>query len=152
MSGSSTTDAQPGAVQWRLFLRAMADEIDASFGAEARDEMLRGAGARMAWLAPLSAVGTLDALEVEMNDALAAMGWGRTSLVFDNVARELRITHHGLPRIGTAGDPPGTWLGALLEGLYEAWLAQQPGAEPGLHARQTGEAAPEQVRLRYARG
>lgn len=50
-------DAQPGGVQWRLFLRAMADEIDASLGAEARDEMLQGAGARMARLAPLPAVG-----------------------------------------------------------------------------------------------
>lgn len=87
-----------------------------------------------------------------MNDALAAMGWGRTSLAFDGAARELRITHHGLPRVGTAGDPPGTWLVALLEGLYETWMAQQPGAEPGLNARQTGEPAPEEVRLRYARG
>lgn len=152
MNGGPTTDAQPGAVQWRLFLRAMADEIDESLGIDARDALLRASGARMARLAPLSAVGTLDALEVEMNDALAAMGWGRTSLAFDDSARELRITHHGLPRVGTAGDPPGTWLAALLEGLYETWLAQQPGAEPGLHARQTGEPAPEQVRLRYARG
>lgn len=152
MSGGPATDAQPGAVQWRLFLRAMADEIDGSFGAEARDTLLRGAGARMARLAPLSAVGTLDALEVEINDSLTAMGWGRASLAFDDTARELRITHHGLPRVGTAGDPPGTWLAALLEGLYETWLAQQPGAEPGLHARQTGETAPEQIRLRYARG
>jgi hypothetical protein len=35
-----------------------------------------------------------------------------------------------MPRIGGTGDPPGTWLAAMLEGLYGGWLSQIPGADP----------------------
>lgn len=141
----------PGAAGWRLLLRALADGIDGALGAEGRDELLRGVGARVARLAPLSPVPTLDALAIEINDALAALGWGSAELRFDGAAGELRIVHSGLPRAGAAGDPPGTWMSALLEGLYETWLGQQPGAEAGLQARRLPGPGPEEVRLRYAR-
>lgn len=135
----------------RLLLRALADEIDGTLGADGRDELLRGVGARVARLAPLPPTATLEALAIEINDALEALGWGGAELRFDGAARELRIAHAGLPRIGSAGDPPGTWMVALLEGLYETWLAQQPGAEPGLRARRLPAPATEAVLIRYAR-
>ena len=137
---------------WRLLLRALADGIDGAIGAGERDGLLRGVGARLAALSPLPAAATLDVLEIEMNDALDAMALGRTSLILDESARVLLIQHTGLPRIGSAGTPPGAWLSALLEGLYEAWFAQQPGAEPGLTARRTLGGTAERVALRYGRG
>lgn len=137
---------------WRLLLRALADGIDGAIGAGERDGLLRGVGARLAALSPLPAVATLDVLEIEMNDALDAMALGRTSLVLDEGARVLLIQHTGLPRIGSTGTPPGAWLAALLEGLYETWFAQQPGAEPGLTAKRAPGGTAERITLRYGRG
>lgn len=137
---------------WRLLLRALADGIDGAIGAGERDGVLRDVGARLAGLSPLPAVPTLDVLEIEMNDALDAMALGRTGLILDEGARVLLIQHTGLPRIGSAGAPPGAWLAALLEGLYETWFAQQPGAEPGLTARRVPGGTAAQVTLRYGRG
>lgn len=138
-------------VQWRPFLRALADEIDAIAGEAERDTLLRGVGARMARLVPLPAVVSLESLEIEMNDALATLGWGRTRLALNEAERALAITHTGLPRIGAAGTPPGTWLAALLEGLYGAWMAQQPGSDPNLAARLAGPPTPETITLRFSR-
>ena len=56
-------------------------------------------------------------------------------LELDEPARMLRVTHTGLPRIGSMVGPQGPWLSALLEGLYETWFAQQPGADGTLTAR-----------------
>ena len=58
------------AVDWRMFLRALAEEIDSLAGSGERDDMLRGVGRRMARLHPLPAVHALDALEMEANDVL----------------------------------------------------------------------------------
>ena len=153
------TDADPASrarsgvpAPWRLLLRALADGIDGAIGAGERDGLLRGVGARLAALSPLPAVPTLDVLEMEMNDALEAMALGRTSLILDEGARVLLIQHTGLPRIGSVGTPPGAWLAALLEGLYETWFAQQPGAEPGLTAKRTPGGTAERITLRYGRG
>jgi hypothetical protein len=143
--------ASGGGVQWRVFLRALVDEIDSLASAGDRDDMLRGVGVRMAALAPLPAVGTLNTLQIEINDALAVLGWGQASLVLDEPERMLLITHTGLPRIGSAGSPPGTWLAALLEGLYEAWLAQQPDGDSALVARRTASDSADAVTLRYGR-
>lgn len=143
-------------VQWRLFLRALAEEVDSLAGSTERDDMLRGVGSRMARLAPLPAVATLEALEVEVNDALAHLGWGEARLTLDEPARMLRVTHAGLPRIGSLQAQDGPWLSALLEGLYEAWFAQQPGGDPSLTARRRptmdgAAAAPGTVALAYGR-
>jgi branched-subunit amino acid ABC-type transport system permease component len=62
------------------------------------------------------------------------------------------FVHSDLPCVGGAGEPPGAWLAGALEGLYEAWMAAQPGAEPGLVARRVAGAAAEEVVVRYARG
>lgn len=112
-------------IQWRLFLRALVDEVDAMAVPAERDEMLRGVGARMARLLPVPAVGTLAMLQLEVNEVLRSIGWGEAAFTLDETDRLLAIAHAGLPRIGSAGDPPGTWLSALLEGLYESWLGQQ---------------------------
>lgn len=133
-----------------LFLRALAAEIDGQAGPAGRDALLRAVGRQMARLAPLTPVATMEALEAEMNAALAGIGWGRTRLSLHEAERALVFTHTGLPRLGGLGEPPGLWLAAALEGLYEAWMAAQPGADAGVGARRLAGAADEVV-IRYAR-
>jgi hypothetical protein len=148
------SDEAPAAVPlpWRGFLRALADEIDAQRGEAARDEFLRATGRRMARLLPLPEVASVEALALEMNEALASLGWGSTTLTLEENEKRLTILHSGLPRLGGAGEPPGLWLSAVLEGLYETWIAQQPGSDPHLVARRFASPAPGAVALRYGRG
>jgi hypothetical protein len=139
-------------VQWRLFLRALAEEVDSLAGAGERDDMLRGIGRRMARMMPLPAVDTLPALEMEMNDALETIGWGGVRLHVNEAERSLQLVHTGLPRIGSLGTPAGHWLAAMLEGLYDSWFAQQPGSKPSLSTRRVEGTSGSPVVLRYARG
>lgn len=151
MDSPVATGAAANGVQWRPFLRALAEEIDTLAGEAERDALLRGVGARMARLLPLPPVASLESLEIEMNEALATLGWGRTRLSLNETERALAITHTGLPRIGSTGTPPGTWLAALLEGLYGAWMAQQPGSDPTLAARLATPPSPDTITLRFGR-
>jgi hypothetical protein len=134
---------------WRIFLRGLAEEMDTQGGAAARDELLRGVGQRMARLMPLPEVTSVEALEIEMNDALGAIGWGTVRLSLRESERSLIITHTGLPRVGAAGDPPGLWLSAALEGLYDTWMAQQPSSDPALIAQRLAVLAADTLTLRY---
>lgn len=120
---------------WRAFLRGLALELEAQAGPAASAAVLRGTGQQMARLLGLPAVGSMDALEMEMNAVLAELGWGSVRLVLNEAERCVVLTHDGLPRIGSAGDPAGTWLAPVLEGLYETWLGQQPGADDTLRTR-----------------
>ena len=135
-----------------LFLRALAAEIDGQTGVAGRDTLLRAVGRQMARLAPLAPVASLEALEAEMNAVLEDMGWGRTRLSLHEAERALVFTHAGLPRAGGGGEPPGQWLAAALEGLYEGWMAAQPGSEAGMGARRIAGGTGEEVVIRYARG
>ncbi len=139
------------AVQWRHFLRAMAEEVDSLAGAGDRDDMLRGVGRRMSRLMPLPAVQTLQALEIEMNDALDGVGWGEVELRLGEADRMLHIVHTNFPRVGSLGYPAGQWLSALLEGLYDGWFSQQPGAKPSLSTRRVEGAEGTTVVMGYAR-
>ena len=139
------------AVDWRMFLRALAEEIDSLAGSGERDDMLRGVGRRMSRLHPLPAVQSLDALEMEANDALDVLGWGEVEFQLDESARTLEIIHTGLPRIGSLGTPAGQWLSALLEGLYDGWLSQQPGSKSSLTTRRLGTSAGDTVIMTYAK-
>jgi hypothetical protein len=139
------------ATQWRLFLRAFADEIDTLASPQERDDMLRNVGVRMARLAPIPAVPTFNMLQIEINDALAGLGWGRAIITLNEEDRCLWITHYGAPRLGSAGDPPGTWLSAMLEGLYTSWFESQPNSDSSLTARRHGDVESDTVTLRYGR-
>jgi hypothetical protein len=136
-------------VDWTLFLRAMADAIDGMSTPSGRDEWLRDIGVRIAGIRPLRHVPNLESLAMEANDFLRAQGWGEARFDLQESDRSLLITHTGLPRLGAAGEPPGTWLTALLEGLYTAWLGHMPGADKSLVARRL-RASPEVTLLRYA--
>ncbi len=148
----TTTAPAPGqAAQWRPFLRALAEEVDSLSGPGERDDMLRGVGRRLSRMMPLPAVNSLPALEMEINDALAAIGWGTVQLELDEAEAVLRVIHTGLPRVGSLGSPAGQWLSAMLEGLYDGWFAQQPGNQPSLSSLRTqGSAGPVTI-LHYAR-
>ncbi len=146
------TSGRTGTLQWRVFVRALADEVDSMAKNFERDDMLRGIGRRMARLVPLPSVASLDALEVEMNDALGMLDWGSVGLHLHEGEQTLFVIHSGLPPIGSLGDPMGQWLSAVLEGLYETWLEQQPGHKASLIARRVQNSDPEVVIMRYARG
>jgi hypothetical protein len=47
------------------------------------------------------------------------------------------------------GNPPGTWLAAVLEGLYSGWMAAQPGSEPSLAVELQGPANADALVMRY---
>lgn len=149
MRGGQTNE--PRFPQFRVFLRALAEELDSQAGAGGRDALLRGVGRQMARMLPLPAVASMAALEMEMNDVLGAIDWGHTRLELQETERHILITHTGLPRIGSAGDPPGTWLAGVLEGLYEAWMGQQPGSDAGFVARRQPNQEANFVVLSYGR-
>ncbi len=150
-SATLTSGTQQPTVQWRLFLRALAEEVDSLAGAGDRDDMLRGVGRRMSRLMPLPPVQSLQALEMEINDVLNGVGWGEVELQLSEADRSLHIAHHGFPRVGSLGTPSGQWLSALLEGLYDAWLAQQPGSKPFLSTRRLDGSTGSTVLMSYAR-
>ncbi len=147
---SLATLAAPGSVAWRTFLRGLAVELDAQVGADASFAILRGVGQQMAALLPLIPVASLEALEMEMNMVLAEIGWGRVKVALHEADRCVMIIHSGLPQVGSAGEPAGTWLAPVLEGLYQGWMGQQPGADSSLRAR-IGHYEGESIVIRYRR-
>jgi hypothetical protein len=139
------------AAQWRVFLRALVETLDANLDAASRDALLRAVGARFGALAPLPPCGGLAELEARMNEVLAAADWGWVEIALDPGDRTLVLMHCAAPAVATGADPTGGWIGAVLEGLYGAWLAAQPGAEANLVPRRVG-AIGGTMTLRYGRG
>jgi hypothetical protein len=136
---------------WRSFLRALAMQLDTVAGTAARDTLLRSVGRQMATLRPVPPVLSMDALEAEMNAVLDELGWGRCTLLLHESERRVVITHVGLPTVGSAGEPPRTWLVAAVEGLYEGWFLQQEDSDPTFVARRYDVEQPERIVLRYGR-
>jgi len=136
--------------QWRGFLRAMVETLDEHLDAEGRAALLRAIGARMAAAMPLAHCDRLVDLEARMNDALAGAEWGFCRLTFDATACRLVITHGAAPAVGTVEDSDGGWAGAVLEGVYGAWFAGQPGADGALRPVLASWAAGEAV-LHYGK-
>ncbi len=139
------------AAQWRGFLRALVETLDANLDAASRDALLRAVGTRFAALTPLPACAGLAELEARVNEALAAADWGWAEIALDPNDRALVVTHCAAPVVATGADPSGGWIGAVLEGLYGTWFGSQPGAEPSLVPRRT-DSKPGMIVLRYGRG
>ncbi len=151
MLGPQPLQPVRAAQDWRPFLRALAEEIDGVAGPAGRDALLRGVGRQLARLQSLPARESTDGLALEMNAVLEGFGWGRMRFSFDERERCLLLMHEGLPRVGGGGDPPGTWLAGVLVGLYEGWMAQQPGSDPSFVARRVPAAHAEEIVIRYGR-
>lgn len=113
--------------QWRSFVRALVETLDAHLDAATRGGLLRSVGAQMGAEMPLRPATTLAGLEARMNEALAQLAWGYVAISLDETDRSLRLTHRAAPAIGVAGDEAGGWIAAVLEGLYGAWLGSQQG-------------------------
>ena len=139
------------AIDWRPFLRALAEELDAVAGVAGRDALLHGVGRQLALQHPLPPQSSAPALALEMNEILENFGWGRVRINYSVAETCLVLTHFGLPRVGGRGEPPGTWLAAVLEGLYQGWLAQQPGADATLVTRRAPATEPDTVVIRYGK-
>jgi hypothetical protein len=137
---------------WRPFLRALAAEIDAVAGIAGRDALLRGVGLQLARMYPVPARDSLDALALDMSELLDGLGWGSVRISFSERDHCLVLRHEGLPRVGGAGEPPGTWLAGVLVGLFEGWMAQQPGADAAFGARRVPSPQPEEIVIRYGKG
>ena len=118
---SNVTPGPAQSVIWRTFLRGLAIELEAQAGPNASHAILRGVGQRMAELLPLTAVGSLEALELEMNAVLAEIGWGWVQVRLHEPERCVLMIHTGLPHVGSAGEPAGnlacTGAGGALPGL-----------------------------------
>ena len=144
-SGHATPD-------WRPFLRALAAEIDAVAGIAGRDALLRGVGQQLARMYPVPARDSLDGLALDMTEMLDGLGWGAVRITFSERDHCLVLRHEGLPRVGGAGEPPGTWLAGVLVGLYEGWMAQQSGADAAFVARRVPSPQPDEIVIRYGKG
>jgi len=136
--------------QWRGFLRALVETLDANLDIASRDALLRAVGARMGALAPLPACGSLPELEARMNEALAGCDWGWVEIQLDPQDRSLVLTHSAAPCVLAGAEMGNGWMGAVLEGLYGAWLGGQPGTDPSLAPRRVA-GTPATVTLRYGR-
>ncbi|MDQ1081655.1 cellulose biosynthesis protein BcsD [Pseudoroseomonas cervicalis] len=122
--------------QWRGFLRALVETLDGSLDRAGRDALLRAVGGRLGATLPLGPADTLASLEARMNEALAGLEWGFVGIGVDEADRSLRLTHHAMPAVPLPADESGHWFGAVLEGLYGAWMtAQQGGATGGATMR-----------------
>ena len=138
------------AVQWRGFLRALVETLDANLDAASREALLRAVGARMAGLMPLPACGSLPELEARMNECRAGCDWGWVEIGLDPQDRSLVLSHNAAPSIAAGAEASGAWIAAVLEGLYGAWLGSQPGSDPGLAPRRLAATA-STITLRYGR-
>ena len=85
-----------------------------------------------------------------MNETLAGCDWGWVEVALEPQNRVLVLTHSAAPSVGAGVEANGGWITAVLEGLYGAWLAAQPGSDPTLAARRVGATAAT-VTLRYGR-
>jgi hypothetical protein len=138
------------AAQWRGFLRALIETLDANLDAASRDALLRAVGMRLAGLMPLPACDSLPELEARINEALAACDWGWVEIALDPQDRSLVLTHSAAPSVAAGAEANGAWIAAVLEGLHGAWLGSQPGADSGLAPRRIAATAAG-VTLRYGR-
>ncbi|AHK71321.1 cellulose synthase subunit BcsD [Gluconobacter oxydans DSM 3504] len=89
-----------------------------------------------------------------MNVQLATLGWGQTRLSLEEAQASLRLSHEGLPSLGSTGTPPGSWLTACLAGLYEQWLMDQPDAAEGCRIKwdpQAPASAPGSLLFEYGK-
>jgi hypothetical protein len=136
--------------QWRGFLRALVETLDANLDTTSRDALLRAVGARLGGLLPLPPCASLAELEARMSEALASCDWGWVEVSLDPQDRSLVLTHCAAPSVATGAESGGAWIAAVLEGLYGAWLGAQPGADPGLAPRRVS-VTPAAVTLRYGR-
>jgi hypothetical protein len=136
--------------QWRPFVRALLDIAGEHLPEAAQDDFLRALGKGMARDMPLPHCATLAALEDAMNVALAAAQWGYVEIALDEANVALLLRHTAAPLIPLPNDPAGNWVARVLEGLYQAWLDTQPGAEAGVPVRRT-EQAPAAVVFQYAK-
>jgi hypothetical protein len=125
-------------------------ELDTQAGTDASIAILRGVGQQMAGLLPVVPVASLEALELEMNMLLAEINWGHVKVRLHEAERCVTMVHTGLPQVGSAGQPAGCWLAPVLEGLYQGWMAQQPGADSSLRA-QIARHEGESIVIRYGR-
>jgi hypothetical protein len=136
--------------QWRGFLRALIETLEANLDTASRDALLRAVGARLGGLIPLPPCASLAELETRMNEALAGCDWGWVELALDPQDRALVLTHSAAPFVAAGAEAGGVWIAAVLEGLYGAWLGAQPGSDPSLAPRRVAATAAT-VTLRYGR-
>jgi hypothetical protein len=119
--------------QWRPFLAALAQELNARIETDQCRALLRRLGTAMARNAPLPPLELLPDLEAAMNHVWSGMRWGWVEL--NDTDDALRIVHHCAPIEAAFGSGSRTWSPAVLEGAYEQWL-RAAGAGDRLRVQQ----------------
>ena len=128
--------ARAGPDRWRVFLRGLVIEMEAQAGPVATTAVPAGRRATNGASDGVAA-GQFDGSAGDRDErgSMAEIGWGSVRLTMNEAERCVELDHTGLPRIGSAGEPAGTWLAPVLEGLYQEWMGQQPGADELLRTR-----------------
>ena len=122
--------------RWGGFLRVLADELNDQMSVEEIRAFFYVLGKRLAEQAPLGDAESLEDLEAAANRYFKAHGWGWMRV--RDVQTSLELVHACAPMRAAFGDGGMAWAGALLEGLYSAWLYEL-GAGEELTLRQIGD-------------
>jgi len=135
--------------RWGGFLRVLSDELNDQMNVEEIRAFFYVLGKRLAEQSPLGNAESLEDLETGANAYFRQIGWGWMRV--RDVQTSLELVHACAPLRSAFGDEGMAWAGALLEGLYSAWL-HEIGAGDELTLRQIGDAegAVDTLRFRLA--
>ena len=112
--------------QWRLFMTALVEELNASAGSEEMLAFFGHLGAKIASDLPIDEQDTLEGLEAAVNRRWRELDWGWCQFYAESDM--IVIAHDAWPRLdGAAKDTWAAALAALLAGAYNAWLRDQGG-------------------------
>lgn len=123
--------------QWRDFLSALAEELASQMPSDQLRAFFHIIGRRMAEAHPLRAGESLAQLETHVNRYFASIQWGWVRLKDQQASVE--FAHACAPLRAAFGASAMEWCGAVLEGMYAAWLKQM-GSGDALELRQVGHA------------
>ena len=112
--------------QWRLFMTALVEELNANAGSEEMLAFFGHLGGKIAADLPIDEQDTLEGLEAAINRRWNQLDWGWCQ--FSSESDMIVIVHDAWPRL--EGTIKNTWaaaLSAMLAGAYGAWLRAQGG-------------------------
>ncbi len=112
--------------QWRLFMTALVEELNASAGSQEMLAFFGHLGSKIAGDLPIDEQDTLEGLEAAINRRWNQLDWGWCQ--FHGESDMIVIVHDAWPRLdGTVRETWTAALAALLGGAYNAWLRDQGG-------------------------
>lgn len=135
--------------QWQAFLSALSAELSEQLSLPELRGFFYAVGARMAAQSPVESGTSLNDMEQAFNRWLSLRNWGFVKI--EDRHNALEFLHSCAPLRAAFGEQGMVAAGAIIEGLYSAWL-QQVGIEEQLELRQIGvaEGIADTLRFRLA--